>query len=232
MSNQLNNYLLYLYTIFSNYFRLVSGRGKVTALVRLLNDLTVADSRTSSILVLLNLTAAFKSIGHFLLLNRQSCRLDISAIVFAWFQLNLTNRAQFVSLGNVLLDTVPFRQGVPQRSVLGPIMFSIYMLPLGQKYGLMHHCYGDDTQINFITCSDFHSTISSMSECLKVIRKWVQCNFLKLNGSTTKITIGSLAAPSKPDGISLTVDFSTMHPSAQVQNLGVDPQLTFDAHTV
>ncbi len=61
----------------------------------------------------------------------------------------------------------------------------------------------------------------------------MQSNFLKLNGSKTElILIGTVASTRKANGISLAVDSSIVHPSSQVQNLGVifAPQLTFDAH--
>lgn len=127
MATQLNNYIV-LYSLlepFQSGFR--KRHSTETALVRVLNDLLiVADSGTSSILVLLDLSAAFDTICpvdticHSVLLNRLSCWMGLSGMVLAWFQSFLTNRAQFVSMGNHRSDTMPVRQGVPQGSELGP----------------------------------------------------------------------------------------------------------------
>lgn len=234
---QLNNHLALnsLFEPFQSGFR--RGHSTETALIRVVNDLLIAaDSGACSILVLLDLSAAFDTICHSLLLDRLENWLGLSGAVLNWFRSYLTNRAQFVGLGNYNSDTVPVRQGVPQGSVLGPILFNIYMLPLGQiirKHGLGYHCYADDTQIYITTSPDVHCSLIALRGCLAEISIWMHNNFLKLNGSKTELMqIGTVAATRKAEQISLIVDSCTVIPTSQVRNLGVifDPQLSFEAH--
>lgn len=132
---------------FQSGFR--SGHSTETALLRVMNDLLiVADSGACGILVLLDLSAAFDTICHTILLDRLHKWIGLSGMILKWFESFLSERTQFVYSGTNRSQTVLLRQGVPQGSVLGPTLFSIFMLPLGQiiqKYGLGYHCYADDT---------------------------------------------------------------------------------------
>ncbi len=165
---------IHLYTnsleTFQSGFR--SGHSTETALVRVLIDLLIiADSEACGILVLLDLSAAFNTICHSILLDRLHRWIGLSGTVLNWFKSYLSEHSQFVYLGNNRSQTVPLCQGVPQGSVLGPVLFCVYMLPLGQiiqKYGLGYHCYTDNTQIYIST----HST-STLSVCLLEIKAWI-----------------------------------------------------------
>ena len=102
-----------------------------TALLYIQNDiLNSIDQNKVVLLVLLDLSVAFDIIDHELLINRLSSRLGLSGCVLDWFRSYLKNRSQRVKLDNVLSDHTLLRYGVPQGSVLGPILFSIYVLPL------------------------------------------------------------------------------------------------------
>ncbi len=174
---------------FQSGFR--SGHSTETALVRVLNYLLIiADSGACGLLVLLDLSAAFDTICHSILMNRLHRWISLSETVLSWFKSYLSQRSQFVYLGTNRSQTVPLCQGVPQGSVLGSVLFSVYMLPLGQiiqKYGLGYHCYADDTQIYISTQPDSTTSSLTLSASLLEIKAWMKHHFLKLNGFTTEI---------------------------------------------
>ncbi len=94
-----------------------------------------------SLIVLLDLSAAFDTIDHNFLLNRLENYAGISEIALAWFKSYLSVRHQFVAVNEEVSYHSQVQYGVPQGSVLGPLLFTLYML----KYGVSFHCYADDS---------------------------------------------------------------------------------------
>jgi hypothetical protein len=111
-----------------------------TALLKVLNDiLSSFDNGNSVILALLDQSAAFDTIDHAILLDRLSDRFGVSGLALAWFTSYLDGRRQSVSVGGVTSTPTPLIYGVPQGSVLGPILYILYNSP-------MHHYFADDSQ--------------------------------------------------------------------------------------
>ncbi len=120
-------------------------------LLKMTNDLLLAsDQSCISLLVLLDLSAAFDNIDHDILIDRLQNYSGIQGHSLRWFRSYLSDRYHFVYLNGEASQLSPVKYGVPQGSVLGPLLFSLYMLPLGniiRKNVISFHFYADDTQL-------------------------------------------------------------------------------------
>ena len=110
-----------------------AGHSTETALLRVKNDLLMAvDGRKAVVLVLLDLSAAFDTVDHVIMCRRLENLLGIRGKALDWFVSYLSARSQCVSVEEALSDMLCLIFGVPQGSVLGPILFAIYTLPLSR----------------------------------------------------------------------------------------------------
>ncbi len=129
--NQLNNYLNsngYLDN-FSSGFR--AHHSTETALIKIINDVHFnTDSGKISVLVLLDLSAAFDNVVYNILLERLENWVGLSGMVLKWFRSYLEERSYYVRLGEHKSKWTSMTYGVPQGSIISPLFFSLYMLRL------------------------------------------------------------------------------------------------------
>ncbi len=129
---------------------------------------------------------------------------------------------------------VPY--GVPQGSVLGPLLFTLYMLPLEniiRTPGVSFHCYADDTHLYISSRPGETDRIEKLMECITDIKNWMTNNFLLLNSEKTEVLIiGPKNHKSNNLEHCLTIDGCSVDSSSSVGNLGVlfDSNLSFDSH--
>ena len=103
-----------------------------TALLRVQNDiLTSIDKKRGTFLILLDLSAAFDTVDHDLLLSFLENNIGLTGSVLSLFQTYLSGRSQCVSINGVMSEFCHLAFGVSQGSVLGPLIFCTYLLPLG-----------------------------------------------------------------------------------------------------
>lgn len=202
-----------------------------SALLRVLNDIFLAtDTGDCVVLVLLDLTAAFDTVHHEILLARLEQWVGVKGIALEWFRSYLTDRSFCVRLDGSMSTTAPLLHGVPQGSILGSVLFSLYLLPLGsilRRHGIAFHCYADDSQIYIPLKKSDSFSIQPLLKCLDDIKAWMALNFLNFNDKKTEVMVFG--------GTSVTplVDLCALDQYVKpiVKNLGVkiDKDLKFDS---
>uniref|UniRef100_A0A8C4X8L7 Reverse transcriptase domain-containing protein n=1 Tax=Erpetoichthys calabaricus TaxID=27687 RepID=A0A8C4X8L7_ERPCA len=199
------------------------------ALLKVFNDISIiTDSGGAAVLVFLDLTAAFDTIDHEILLLWLEHLVGLKGAALNWFRSYLTGRHFSVTLNSSFLSSAPLKCGVPQGSILGPIMFSIYLHPIGaifRKFNISFHCYADDTQVYIPVCN---SAMNQLHNCLSELRSWMANNFLDLNQNKIEVLIVGPSAKAQI-GVRFLSSFSVFC-KPQVCNLGVifDSNLSFE----
>ena len=198
-----------------------------TALLKVHNDiLCQLDKGQGVYLALLDLSAAFDTVDHEVLLELLESYVGIEGTALSLFRSYLTQRSQCVVVENVMSELVTLLYGVPQGSVLGPLKFCLYTLPLGaivRHHGLQFHIYADDTQLYIaFDHKNPELAIDKLNACIADIRSWMIRNKLKINdGKTEFLVISSPYLRTELPQCKLKVGKSVIAKSCKAKNLGV-----------
>ena len=205
-----------------------------TALIKVTDDIRMnTDMGKASVLILLDLSAAFDTVDHGILLQRLEDWVGITGTALNWLKSYLEDRKYFVEIGNCVSDHMALTCGVPQGSILGPLLFNLYMLPLGQlicSNNVSYHNYADDTQIYVSLTAGEYGPVESLCHCIQQISVWMQNNFLQLNSDKTEIIV--FGPQKQRESVSCHLQSLALKPTNQVRNLGVimDSDLNFNSH--
>ena len=198
-----------------------------TALVKIHNDiLTVVDGNTNVLLVLLNLSSAFDTINHEMLLSKLKKDYLVDGKALAWFDSYLNNRFFMVKIKDKYSSGRLLRYGVPQVSILGPLLSILYtkqLEDLAKSYDINIHMFADDTQLYIWYNKDNAAfTVRNLEMCLESIKQWTSEHFLQLNESKTQIIQISSLRSRLTHMESLNFNGSSIKSTNYVENLGFD----------
>jgi hypothetical protein len=215
-------------------------RSTETAIAVLHNDLAcAADADRVTALVLLDLSSAFDTVDHEILLSVLQSRFGVDGLALQWFRSYLSDRSQTLIVNGVRSSTRPVDCSVPQGSVLGPLGFISYtedVIEIFIRHAVHHHLFADDKQAYTDSrLSGIDDVRSRLHDCIADVGGWCSSRRLQLNESKTELAWfgkkSHLAKLADMDN-TVTVGVNTIQPTTVVRDLGVllDSELSMKQH--
>ena len=231
MYNRLLNFLDTYDILFKNQFGFRKNHSTYMAMMLLMEEITKSLENGEYVIgIFLDFSKAFDTVDHDILL-RKLYHYGIRGNALQWFESYLKNRKQFVTYNGVSSDTKLITCGVPQGSILGPLLFLIYINDLSLVCDrLISILFADDTNM-FMSSKDVHSLQTVINQELTLVSKWLKVNKLSLNIKKTHFMIFS----NKSDvcgQIDIKIDGEPIQAVGKTKFLGViiDKNLTWKDH--
>ena len=238
VSRQLNGHLISSGLFPSHQSAYRKPLSTETILARVCSDLfTRLDNGDCATIAFLDLSAAFDTVDSEILLSRLSKSFGIGSSALMWIRSYLEDRSEYVSFNGKQSPTRKVKFGVPQGSVLGPLLFVLYTADLqniAQQHSVYSHYYADDSQFYiFSRPTEAGTSEQQLLACLDDVAQWMCSNRLSLNPAKTQFM--RCATPRRLGQLSespITFCGETITPVKSVRNLGViiDCSLTFQLH--
>lgn len=214
-----------------------SNHSCITALQKISEDLRAnIDSKQISLLILLDHTKAFDSVDHNVLFLKLGNFFNFSPQSIKLVKSYFARRSQSVVVGNLWSEPLEVLRGVPQGSILGPLLYTLYCndLPQYVRHSSVH-MYADDVQVYLNSSkADFENSVEKINSDLCGIDKWAKSNGLCLNASKSKCLIISDKTFKLPDNVNVNIANVPINIAPNAKNLGVifNNRLTWREHVL
>ena len=183
--------------------------------------------------IFIDFQKAFDTVNHSILLDKLN-HYGVKGSANKWFESYLNNRKQFVTINGINSDTTNIKHGVPQGSVLGPLLFLVYINDL-------HHSirdsktfhFADDTNLLFTTEKNERNSnpVRRLNSDLKALNQWLIANKISLNPAKTEMIYFRKKNTEIPE-LNVKLNGIKLTPKSQIKYLGLtfDEHLTFEPH--
>lgn len=225
------NFFTYFNMLSHNQFGFQKNHSTIDALTRFINDTTDSLDRGSSMLaVYIDLSRAFDTLNHEILLQKLEL-YGIRGVALEWFRSYLTDRKQYIEYNNVTSDTHTVLSGIPQGSVLGPLLFIIYINDLPDAIEIGSILFADDTTI-FCSHKDIPTLYAMMNNQLDIVNDWFRSNKLSLNNNKTNYVLFTLKSVNEVPQFQLKIEDNIIESKSNVKFLGlyIDQKLRWNYH--
>jgi len=230
---RLYNFLLTQDIFYPSQYGFRQRHSTIHAVHQFVDDtMTASDNRKYTMAVFLDLSKAFDTIDHNILLTKLQW-YGVRGIVLDWFKSYLHNRTQYVQYNDAKSETQTIPCGVPQGSVLGPLLFIIYTNELPN---CLSHCqailFADDTTL-YLSSNDINYLYKSVNDDLRSLSEWFKLSKLSLNVGKTHYVIFNYDKKLVPNDCHLRIGTDTLERKNTVKFLGmyIDHKLEWAEHT-
>ena len=207
--------------------------------MKVANDLFLSLNKGNiSVLALLEFSSAFDTIDHPIHVHRLHTDFGFTDTVLQWFSSYLTDRTHYVSLSNHCSAFTHVHSDVPQDSVLGPILFTMYIKPLSaiiDSHSIIHHSFADDLQLQMSAPPDrIYELLHSMQSCISDVKAWETVNMLKLNYNKTELRLVTYKRTKHLHSLTTSIAICNSQvpfkKSVKILGFTLDCHLTMNAH--
>ena len=233
--NRLNAYIESNYLLSTNQHGFRKNRSTLDAIFQLTSQInTNMDKRFPTLATFLDFKKAFDCVQHKVLIDKLKT-LNIDTNTMLWLEDYLTDRSQIVLANNIHSDSLKIKQGVPQGSIMGPLLYIIYANDITKVIKKSHVAlYADDTVL-FSSCKNLKTACKNMQSDLHALQKWCIQNGIFANASKTKFMVfGSKLSLAKADCASIKLSINnqiiTRVHAYNYLGMHLDEQLNYELH--
>lgn len=237
LKQQINDHLLKnnLHCQFQSGYR--PFHSTTTALLKICDDIRLNMNQNKlTFLTLLDFSKAFDTINHSILCSKLKNQFKFSSSAVKLIQSYLTGRKQLVSVNGTFSTKLPVLSGVPQGSVVGPLLFCLYITDIQEQIiNCNFHLYADDLQLYNACNKNSHSAcVKLVNEDLDRISAWATLNSLKLNVSKSQAIVIYKSFVDDSNFDKLLLNGGVISYSSTVRNLGIifNKTLTWDEQVI